>query len=71
MDSDAIVQRWKVNAAAAGVRLTEADIARISASGALERIARVEEIIDATGADNVAPDYLQVLSVYTGDEHHG
>ena len=71
MDTDAIIQRWRQNAATAGVRLTEEDIERIVSRGMLERIVKVEDILERMRAENVAPDYLQVLSVYTGDERHG
>jgi hypothetical protein len=71
MNAEEIVQRLRANAAAAGVRVTEGDVARLVEQGFVERIARVERIIEDVGADDVAPDYLQLLSVYAGDARHG
>lgn len=65
MDHEQMLARWRANAAAAGVRLTEEDIERILSRGLLDRVVRFEEIVEEAGANNVAPDYLHVLSVYS------
>jgi hypothetical protein len=65
-----VVRRWQANAAAAGVRLTDEDIERISSRGTIDRVLMVEHIIATMKAANTAPDYLHVLSVYTGGGSH-
>lgn len=57
-----LVRRWRANAAAAGVRLTDEDIARIDARGQVERVRIVEAIIQRANAREVVPDYLDILS---------
>lgn len=57
-----LVRRWRANAAAAGVRLTDEDIARMDGRGQVERIRIVEGIIERANAREVAPDYLDILS---------
>jgi hypothetical protein len=57
-----LIRRWKANAAAAGVRLTDEDIARIDGRGQVERIRAVEAIIERVNAREVTPDYLDMLS---------
>ena len=53
-----IVDRWKANAAAAGVALTDEDIARISAAGFPERMAAFYRLLDELDANNLPPDHL-------------
>jgi hypothetical protein len=53
-----IVARWKANAAAAGVVLTDEDIARISAGGFAERMAAFQRLVDELDANNLPPDHL-------------
>jgi hypothetical protein len=57
-----LIKRWRANAAAAGVRLTDEDIARIDGRGQVERIRAVEAIIERANAREVVPDYLDMLS---------
>jgi hypothetical protein len=57
-----LIRRWRANAAAAGVRLTDEDIARIDERGQVERIRTVEAIIQRANAREVVPDYLDMLS---------
>jgi hypothetical protein len=57
-----IIRRWRANAAAAGVRLTDEDIARIDGRGQVERIRSVEAIVKRVRAREVVPDYLDILS---------
>ena len=57
-----LIRRWRVNAATAGLRLTDEDIARIDARGQVGRIRHVEAIIERANAREVVPDYLGVLS---------
>jgi hypothetical protein len=71
MDTEAIVRRWKANTAAVGIRMTDNDVTRFIDRGFVSRIARVEQIIDEAGADNVVPDYLPVLSVHAEDSRDG
>ena len=61
VDED-LVRRWRANAAAAGVRLTDEDIARIDGRGQVERIRVVEAIVERANAREVVPDYLDILS---------
>ena len=53
-----IIARWKANAQAAGVRLTDEDIERITAAGLPERLAHLERIIAEADANNLPPDFL-------------
>ena len=53
-----IVQRWKANTSALGIRLTDEDIERIAGSGLGDRLTMVEDIIRGTRSRNVVPDYL-------------
>ena len=57
-----LVRRWRANAAAAGVRLTDEDIARMDGRGQVERIRVVEAIVERANAREVVPDYLDILS---------
>lgn len=57
-----LIRRWRANAAAAGVRLTDEDIARIDGRGQVERIGNVEAIVERANAREVVPDYLDMLS---------
>jgi hypothetical protein len=59
---DDLIRRWRANTAAAGVRLTDEDIARIDGRGQVERIRAVEAIIERANARDVVPDYLDMLS---------
>jgi hypothetical protein len=61
VDED-LVRRWRANAAAAGVRLSDEDIARIDGRGQVERIRVVEAIVERANAREVVPDYLDILS---------
>ncbi|MDQ3548758.1 MAG: hypothetical protein M3439_08050 [Chloroflexota bacterium] len=60
-DND-LVHRWRANTTAAGVLLTDEDIARIDARGQVERIRVVEAIVQRANAREVVPDYLDILS---------
>lgn len=53
-----IVERWKANAQAAGVVLTDEDIARISASGFPARMAAFQRLLDELDINNLPPDHL-------------
>ena len=53
-----IVQRWKANTSALGIRLTDEDIERLAASGLGDRLTMVDDIIRGTQSHNVVPDYL-------------
>ena len=55
---DKILQRWKANTSALGIRLTDEDIERIAATGLGDRLTMVEDIIQGTGSRDVVPDYL-------------
>lgn len=55
---DEILQRWKINTSALGIRLTDEDIERIAATGLGDRLTMVDDIIQGTGARDVVPDYL-------------
>jgi len=63
---DDILRRWRMNAASAGVPLSDDDIARIDARGFLERVAAIDAMLERLNAAGVAPDYLRVLSVQAG-----
>lgn len=56
-----LIRRWKANAAAAGIDLTDADIARIDGRGQVARIRSVEAIIERADARLMVPDYLSLL----------
>jgi hypothetical protein len=68
---DEILRRWQANAAAAGVRLTEEDVARIVERGLLDRVQQVEAIVERAGARETAPDYLAILAAETGERRDG
>ena len=53
-----VVLRWKTVASSLGIRLTDEDIERIGVPSTVERIARLDDIVRATGARDVVPDYL-------------
>lgn len=57
-----LLRRWRSNAAAAGVTLTDEDIARIEARGQVQRVRSVEAIVQNANAREVVPDYLDILS---------
>lgn len=57
-----LIGRWRANAAAAGVSLTDDDIARIDGRGQVARIRAVEAIVQRANAREVVPDYLDILS---------
>ena len=61
-EDEDIIRRWRANAAAAGVTLTDEDIARIDGRGQVERIRAVEAIVERANAREVVPDYLDILS---------
>jgi hypothetical protein len=70
-----LIRRWRANTAAAGVRLTDDDIARIDGRGAVARIRAVEAIIERANAREIVPDYLDILSTepkaQTGERNDG
>ena len=68
---DELRARWKRNAEAAGVRLTDDDIARIDERGFLARVAAVEQMIEATNAVERTPDYLDILHTGTREGDNG
>jgi hypothetical protein len=68
MDQDDIVRRWRASADAAGVRLTDEDVERITARGGLDRVLAVEGILKRVDAREEVPDYLALL---TGGPDHG
>lgn len=53
-----VVQRWRANTSALGIRLTDEDIERIGSSGLVDRLTMVESVIQRTNSNNVVPDYL-------------
>lgn len=59
---ESLIDRWRANAAAAGVTLTDEDIERIDSRGQLARIRAVEAIIARADAREAVPDYLDILS---------
>jgi hypothetical protein len=71
VSTDAVLARWRANAAAAGVPLSDEDIDRIQARGFLERAIAVEAMIERLVVGEVLPDYLHVLSATTGEGKHG
>jgi hypothetical protein len=60
-----VLRRWRANADAAGVHLTDEDIARISARGLLERVVATEALLARVNAREVVPDYLDLLAAAT------
>jgi hypothetical protein len=56
--TDEIIARWRANAAAAGVRLTDEDIERLRGAAGLGRVLLVEEQLAAIDAWAATPDYL-------------
>lgn len=68
MNRDDVIQRWRSNANAAGVRLTDEDIERITSRGGIDRVLAVEEILARADARDVVPDYLAVLTGGHGGE---
>lgn len=67
--SDEIVQRWKANTAALGIRLTDEDIERIAAGGLGARHADVAAILQRADCQNSVPDYLaETREVEVSDE---
>ena len=64
-----IVQRWKANTSALGIRLTDEDIERLAATGLGDRLTMVDDIIRGTESRNVVPDYLaDTRKAGAGDE---
>lgn len=61
-----ILQRWKANTSALGIRLTDEDIERIAATGLGDRLTMADEIVKFTGSRTVVPDYLAETRL-TGD----
>ena len=59
---EGLIRRWRANAAAAGIKLTDDDIARIDGRGQLERIRTVEAIIQRADVGEIVPDYLGILA---------
>jgi hypothetical protein len=53
-----VLQRWKANTRALGIRLTDEDIELIAATGLGERLQVIDGIVTSTGARDVVPDYL-------------
>ena len=70
-DVDAIIRRWRANASVAEIPLTDDDIDRIVASGAIERIKLVEAIVERTNAREVVPDYLSILAGQVEERGNG
>ncbi len=72
---DGLIRRWRANADAARVTLTDEDIARIDGRGQVGRIRAVEAIVQRASAREVAPDYLDILSTepktQTGERSDG
>jgi hypothetical protein len=68
--ADEILGRWRANAASAGVPLSDEDIERIESRGFLARVAAIDALLARLDADEVAPDYLHMLSVQTGGGGH-
>lgn len=62
MSSDPIIARWRANTNAAGVRLNDDDIERITARGLIERVQAAEAILARVDARETVPDYLGVLA---------
>jgi hypothetical protein len=53
-----IIARWRANAAAAGVMLTEEDIERLSDANGIGRVLQVEQHLARIPAWHVTPDFL-------------
>jgi hypothetical protein len=68
---ETLIARWRANAAAAGVKLTDEDIARIDGRGQVERIRAVEAIVARANARDVTPDYLDMLSTESHSQAGG
>ena len=65
---EGLIRRWRANAAAVGIRLTDDDIARIDGRGQLERIRTVEAIIQRADVGEIVPDYLGILATQPSAE---
>ena len=57
-DDDAVLARWQANCHAAGVRLTEEDIARARSTNGLSQVLEREALIARINAAAELPDYL-------------
>jgi hypothetical protein len=57
-DVEAALERWRANCRAAGVRLTEADIAQARATNGISQVLEREALIANIGAAADLPDYL-------------
>lgn len=66
-DVDAIEARWRASCRAAGVKLTEDDIARARAAGALEQVVQREALLARLDAWGELPDYLDRGALERGD----
>jgi hypothetical protein len=67
-DVDAALERWRANCQAAGVRLTEDDIARARATNGLGQVLEREALIVSVNAAADLPDYLD-RGALEHDEH--
>ena len=67
-DVEAALQRWQANCRAAGVRLTEDDIARARATNGLGQVLEREALIASINAAADLPDYLD-RGALERDEH--
>ena len=57
-DDNAVLERWRANCHAAGVRLTDDDIARARATNGLGQVLEREALIARINAATELPDYL-------------
>jgi hypothetical protein len=64
---DAVLERWRACCQAAGVRLTEADIAQARSAQALELVAQREGLIRRINAWPELPDYLDLGALERGE----
>lgn len=67
-DLNAVLERWQSNCRAAGVRLTEADIAQARAAHSLEQVLDREALLARLNAARDLPDYLD-LGALERDDH--
>jgi hypothetical protein len=58
---EAVLARWRSNALAAGIRLSEDDIEAAVAGGLASRIVRLNQLVEETNAPATPPDYLHDL----------
>ena len=64
---EALINRWRANTAAAGIRLDESDIAHSLERGALNSIVAVEAVLTCIDAHEQLPDYLAPLAAAADD----